>query len=470
MELLDDPLRPLRVAVIGAGPSGFYTVEALLKQAKRTIAIDLFDRFPTPYGLVRYGVAPDHLSIKAVSRVFEKTLADPRVRFYGHVAYGIDIHHEELKLWYDQIVYAVGAEADRRMGIPGEDTTNSLAAPAFVGWYNGHPEFCELPLDLSCERALVVGNGNVAIDVARMLVSAPEDLARTDIADHALERLRTSHIREVILLGRRGPAQAAFTPAELKELGKLRDVDVVVYPRDLNIDSASAAAVETNREAAQNLEALYAYATRAERTASRRIVLRFLASPKEIIADQGKLAAVVIERNTLVPSAGATLQAHGTGDRETIQAGLVVRAVGYRSTPIEQVPFDDARQTLSNTAGRITHPDTGEPIPGEYAVGWAKRGPTGLIGNNKPDAVATVGAMMADLPALQGIADDRRDPDQVEGLLRGRGCALVTYPDWQKLDHYERAQGELQGRPRVKVTTIPEMMGIIRRPDLLWCR
>ncbi len=465
MELLDDPLRPLRVAVIGAGPSGFYTVEALLKQAERTIAIDLFDRFPTPYGLVRYGVAPDHPSIKAVSRVFEKTLADPRVRFYGHVAYGIDIHHEELKQWYDQIVYAVGAEADRRMGIPGEDTANSLAAPAFVGWYNGHPEFCQLPLDLSCERALVVGNGNVAIDIARMLVSVPEDLARTDIADHALERLRASHIREVILLGRRGPAQAAFTPAELKELGKLRDVEVVVDPRDLNIDSASAVAVETNREAAQNLEALSAYAAHTERTASRRIVLRFLASPKEIIADQGKLAAVVIERNALVPSAGATLQARGTGDQETIQAGLVVRAVGYRSTPIEQVPFDDMRQTLSNVAGRITRPDTGEPIPGEYAVGWAKRGPTGLIGNNKPDAVATVGAMLADLPALQGIAHDRRDPYQVERVLRDRGCALVTSSDWRKLDRYERAQGELQGRPRVKVTTVPEMMKIIRQPE-----
>lgn len=461
MKPLGTPLRPLRIAIIGAGPSGFYTAEALLKHYGRDILIDLFDRFPTPYGLVRYGVAPDHPSIKAVIRVFERVLADPRVRFYGYVTYGVDIHHAELRQWYDQIVYAVGAEADRCMGIPGEDSPNSLAATAFVGWYNGHPDYRELSVDLSCERAVVVGNGNVAVDVARMLVTSPEDLARTDIANHALEQLRASSIREVVLLGRRGPAQAAFTPAELRELGKLRDVDIMVDPQTLKLDPASAAALEADREAAQNLEALRAYATRTECRAPRRIIMCFLASPVKIITDQKKLTAVTIEQNTLVPTADGTLQARGTGKREAIQAGLVVRSIGYRSVPIEGVPFDEARQTLRNVAGRIVHPATGDPIPGEYVVGWAKRGPTGLIGNNKPDAVATVESMLADLSMLQGIADDRRDPDQLERFLRSRSCSLVTYPDWKRLDHYERSLGERQGRPRVKVTTIPEMLAII---------
>ncbi|HEU5366926.1 MAG TPA: FAD-dependent oxidoreductase [Ktedonobacterales bacterium] len=458
---LGTSLRPLRIAVIGAGPSGCYAIEALLKHAEHTMAIDLFDRFPTPYGLVRYGVAPDHPSIKAVTRVFEKVLADPRVHFYGHVTYGVDLHHAELKQWYDQIVYAVGAEADRRMRIPGEDLPNSMAATAFVGWYNGHPHYRELPVDLSCERAVVVGNGNVAIDVARILVTSPEDLARTDIANHALEQLRSSCIREVVLLGRRGPVQAAFTPAELRELGKLRGVDLVVDPQALNLDPASAAALEKDREAAQNLESLYAYATRTECRAPRRIIMRFLASPVELTADQGKLTAVIIEQNTLVPAVDGTLKARGTGKQETIQAGLVVRSIGYRSIPIEDVPFDEARQTLSNVAGRIVHPATGDPIPGEYVVGWAKRGPTGLIGNNKPDALATVESMLTDLPTLQGITDGRRDPDQMERFLRSRNCAPITYADWQRLDQYERALGARQGRPRVKVTTVPEMLAII---------
>ena len=330
MEPLGSQMRPLRIAVIGAGPSGFYTIEALLKHAERAMIIDLFDCLPTPYGLVRYGVAPDHPSIKAVTRVFEKVLADPRVRFFGHVTYGVDIHHQELKRWYDQIVYAVGAQADRRMGIPGEDLPNSIAATAFVNWYNGHPDHCNLPVDLSCERAIVVGNGNVAMDVARILITAPQDLARTDIANHALEKLRTSRIREVVLLGRRGPAQAAFTSPELKELGKLRAVDIVVDPTNIALDPASAAALETDREASQNLEVLHAYAARTEYTEPRRFTMRFLASPVEIIADQGKLTGMSIEHNTLTPTPDGALKARGTGKRETIQVSLV-RALNWIS-------------------------------------------------------------------------------------------------------------------------------------------
>jgi ferredoxin--NADP+ reductase len=428
--------------------------------------IDLFDRLPTPYGLVRYGVAPDHPSIKAVTRVFDKVLTDPQVRFFGHVTFGVDIQLRELKQWYDQIVFAVGAQADRRMGIPGEDLPNSIAATAFVGWYNGHPDYCDPPVDLSCARAVVVGNGNVAMDVARMLIAAPEDLARTDIADRALEKLRASRIREVLVLGRRGAAQAAFTPPELKELGKLRDVDIAVDQANIELDPVSAAALETDREAAQNLEVLHAYAARTGFTAPRRITMRFLASPVEILADQGKLAGITIEHNTLTSTSDGALKVRGTGNRETIEVGLVVRSIGYRSVPFEGVPFDEATQTFRNVAGRIVHSEAGRPIPGEYVVGWAKRGPTGLIGNNKPDAVATVEAMLADLPTLQGIDDERRAPEQVTRFLQAGTCDLVTFQDWQRLNEFELAEGKAQERPRVKVATLPEMMAIIRKRAL----
>lgn len=463
MKCFGTEVRPLRIAVIGAGPSGLYTIEALLKHTERAMIIDLFDRLPTPYGLVRYGVAPDHPSIKAVTRVFDKVLADPRVRFWGHVTYGVDIHHQELKQWYDQIVYAVGAEADRRMGIPGEDLPNSLAATAFVGWYNGHPDYRDLPIDLSCERAVVVGNGNVAMDVARILITAPQDLLRTDIANHALEQLRTSRIREVVLLGRRGPAQAAFSPPELKELGKLPGVDVVVDPANIALDPLSAAVLETDREAVQNLEVLRAYAARTDYTAPRRITLTFLASPVEFIGDEGKLTGMTVEHNTLVTTPEGVLKAQGTGHREPIQAGLVVRSIGYRSVPLEGVPFNDATQTFHHVDGRLVDPVTGRPIAGEYVVGWAKRGPTGLIGNNKPDAVATVASMLNDLPLLQGIGDERRAPEQIEQFLRRNNYDLVTYQDWKRLDQFEMAQGKVQERPRVKVPTLHEMMAIIHQ-------
>ena len=236
MQRLATTARPLRIAIVGAGPAGLYAAEALLNKGDIVLTIDVFNRFPMPFGLVRDGVAPDHQSIKAVARVLGKTLVDPRVRFFGNVTYGVDIHHKDLKRFYDQIVYAVGAQADRRMSIPGEDLHNSFSARSFVGWYNGHPDYRDLPVDLSCERAVVVGNGNVAMDVTRMLVRSPDTLLETDIADHALELLRDSRIREVVVLGRRGAAQASFTTPELRELGKLDGVDVVVDRRNIELD------------------------------------------------------------------------------------------------------------------------------------------------------------------------------------------------------------------------------------------
>jgi ferredoxin--NADP+ reductase len=463
LEHLATSTRPLRVAIIGAGPAGFYAAEKLLKQPDIVMTIDIFNRFPTPFGLVRDGVAPDHQSIKAVVRVFDKILADPRVRFFGNVTYGVDIHHQELKQFYDQIIYAVGAQADRRMGIPGEELPNTFPALSFVGWYNGHPDYCNLPIDLTCERAVVVGNGNVAMDVTRMLVISPDTLLKTDIADHALEKLRESKIREVVVLGRRGAAQAAFTTPEIKELGTLEGVDVVVDPHNIELDPASLVDIESDRTAKANLECLHAYATRTEHTAPRCITMRFLASPVEIVGMNGRMTGVRIERNELVVDANGGLRSKGTGTFELIEAGLVLRSIGYRSVPIEGVPFDHATSTINNIAGQVVHPNTGEVIPGEYVVGWAKRGPTGLIGNNKPDSAATVEAMLADLPHVQGISDDLRDLSRIVAYLHERDIDYVTYQDWKMLDQYEIASGSRQGRPRVKVTTVPEMMAVIHQ-------
>jgi ferredoxin--NADP+ reductase len=463
MEHLATSVRPLRIAIIGAGPAGFFAAEKLLKQPDIVLSIDIFNRFPTPFGLVRDGVAPDHQSIKAVVRVFDKVLADPRVHFFGNVTYGVDIHHKELKQFYDQIIYAVGAQADRRMGIPGEELPNTFPALSFVGWYNGHPDYRDLPIDLSGARAVVVGNGNVAMDVTRMLVMSPDALLKTDIADHALEKLRESKIREVVLLGRRSAAQAAFTTPEIKELGKLEGVDVIVDPHNIELDPTSLVEIEEDRTAKANLECLYEYATRREQTASRRIIMRFLASPVEIVGVNERMTGVKIERNELFMDSNGGLRSKGTGTFELIEAGLVLRSIGYRSVPIEGVPFDHATSTINNIAGQVVHPNTGEVIPGEYVVGWAKRGPTGLIGNNKPDSAASVEAMLADLPMLHGIGDDHRDLSQVVAFLRERGIDFVTYQDWKLLDQYEIACGVRQGRPRVKVTTVPDMMAIIQQ-------
>jgi ferredoxin/flavodoxin---NADP+ reductase len=463
MQRLGTTVRPLRIAIIGAGPAGLYAAEALLNKGDIVLTIDVFNRFPTPFGLVRDGVAPDHQSIKAVTRVLGKALADPRVRLFGNVTYGVDIHHKDLKRFYDQILYAVGAQADRRMSIPGEDLHNSLSALSFVGWYNGHPDYCDLPVDLSCERAVVVGNGNVAMDVTRMLVTSPDTLLETDIADHALEALRDSRIREVVVLGRRGAAQASFTTPELRELGKLDGVAVVVDRRNIELDPASQAEAEEDRTAKANLRYLREYATRIEHTAPRRITLRFLASPVEIVGRRGQIANLKIERNALVVDSNGGLRSKGTGRFEVIETGLVLRSIGYRTVPIEGVPFDYATSTVNNIAGQVVHPNTGEVVAGEYVVGWAKRGPTGRIGNNKPDSASTVEAMVTDIPTLRGIRDDRRDPSQIEVLLRQRDLDYATYEDWRILDKYEVARGASQGRPRIKITTVPEMMEIIHQ-------
>jgi ferredoxin--NADP+ reductase len=458
---------PIRIAVIGSGPAGFYAAGHLLKDPGERIEVDMIERLPTPWGLVRSGVAPDHPKIKSVTRVYEKTAAHPRFRYFGNVTFGEHISREELLAGYHAIVYATGSPSDRPLGIPGEDLPGSHAATEFVGWYNGHPDHTDLEVDLlSAERAVVVGNGNVALDVARMLVLAPSELAGTDTADHALEVLAQSRVSEVVVLGRRGPAQAAFTNPELLELGELADADVIVdgdeLERALAVEDPGAAADITSR---RNVEILRSYAERAPVGHAKRIVLRFLLSPVALLpGERGHLGAVELVRNELVASPGGGLRAQATGELETIPAGLAFRAIGYRGLRLPDVPFDERAAVIPNDGGRVMDADTGKQLAGEYVVGWIKRGPSGVIGTNKKDAQETVDAMLADLTSENGggarHVPTEPDARAVERLLRERQPQLVTYEGWEAIDRHERALGEPIGRPRVKLTSIEDMLRI----------
>lgn len=452
---------PVRIAVVGSGPAGFYAAGHLLRESD--VEVDMFERLPTPHGLVRSGVAPDHPKIKTVTRVYEKTAAHPRFRFFGNVELGRDVSGDELREHYHAVVYAVGAAADRPLGIPGEGLPGSWAATDFVGWYNGHPDYCDLRFDLSCERAVVVGNGNVALDVARMLTLDHAELALTDVADHALEALRESAVREVVVAGRRGPAQAAFTNPELLELGELAGVDVVVDGEELE-RALAVADPDVDPTSERNVKVLREYAQRPLRGEPRRIVLRFLLSPLELIADPADgVASVKLVRNELVAGAGA-LRASATEARETIDARLVLRAVGYRGKALPGVPFDERRGVIPNEHGRVREgedgPEAGTVRPGEYVVGWIKRGPSGVIGTNKKDARETVDAILADLAAGALPAPASPDPRIVEELLYERRPDLVTYEGWSEIDRHERGLGEPHGRPRVKLTRIEEMLQV----------
>ncbi len=455
--------RPLRVAIIGAGPAAFYAVDSLFKQPGLICQVDMFNRFPTPYGLVREGVAPDHETIKTVTRVYDKTATNPNFRYFGNVTFGKDVILEEFLPLYDQIIYAVGAQSDRRMGIPGEDLAGSFPATIFVGWYNGHPDYRDLSFDLSCERVVVVGNGNVAMDVARILVSDPEALATTDIADHALEQLRRSKVKEVYLLGRRGPVQASFTNPELKEFGELEGVDVVVDQQDLELDQASEEGLATDKNATRNVTTLRRYLENTEYSKPRKVVFKFLTSPLEIIGEDGHVTGLKIEKNKLEVQDDGTLRAIGTGQTETLDVGLIFRSVGYRGVALNGVPFDSKTGTIPNVAGRVINLATGENQVGQYVVGWAKRGPSGIIGTNKPDSLSTVQSMVADLPEMKGINDAKRDPALVEQLLKGKALDYVTFQDWLALNAHEVALGKAQNRPRIKCTRVEEMMGIIKQ-------
>ena len=435
----------IRVAVVGSGPAGFYAAAALLA-SDLEVEVDLIERLPTPWGLVRLGVAPDHPNIKAVSRAFEKTALNPAFRFFGNVELGKDVTHDELRERYDAVVYSVGAQTDRQLGIPGEELPGSWAATEFVAWYNGHPDFQHLEFDLSHERAVVIGNGNVALDVARMLALTPEELAPTDTTDAAIAAINEAGVREIVVVGRRGPVQASWTPVEVGELGELAGADIVVDPAELELDEASeaelAAAPPTVK---RNVDHLRDYAARTPAGKPRAIRLRFFRSPVAIHGD-GKVEAIELVRNELVDG-----RAVATDERETIECGIVFRSVGYRGVPLPGVPFDEDSGTIPNEGGRVE--------PGTYVAGWIKRGPSGVIGTNKKDATETVALLLEDARAGQLPA---RGDGTLEELLEERGVEAVMYAGWEAIDRAETSAGEPHGRPRIKLCSWDELLAASR--------
>ncbi len=445
---------PLRVAVIGAGPSGFYATDALLKQ-REDVSIDLIDRLPTPYGLVRYGVAPDHQKIKSVTKLYERTCQDARVRFLGNVAFGRDLDIEDVRRHYHAVVFAVGAPSDRSLNIPGEDKAACLSATEFVAWYNGHPDYRDLDVPLDARHVVVVGMGNVAVDVARVLAKSVDELATTDMADYAVEALRASAVTDVTMLGRRGPAEAKFTTKELRELGELDNADIVVLPSELEVSAESLAAIEGDATAQKNLEVLRAMAEKPLEGKPRRLHIRFCVSPKEVLGDE-RIAGVRLERNRLEPDDTGYIRSIGTGAFEELPAEALFRSVGYRGTALPGVPFDERRGVIPNDHGRVLEGVGGRQVAGTYVAGWIKRGPTGVIGTNKADAMDTVTSLLADeQPALGG---DAATPASVDALLAERGVRPFGFDHWLALDRHEQETGKTQGRPRVKVTDVEAML------------
>jgi ferredoxin--NADP+ reductase len=422
----------LRVAVIGAGPAGLYAAEALVKQTGEQVRVDVFDRLPTPYGLVRYGVAPDHKAIKSIARYLQRVLEHPAVRFFGCVELGRDITRSELLSCYDAVIYSTGAMVDRHLGIPGEDLPGSIAATDFVNWYCGHPDAAGHHFDLSAEEVAIIGVGNVAVDVARILAKTAEELRDTDVPQDALEALSTSGVRRIHMIGRRGPAQAKFTTKEARELGELPHAAIHVRPEDLDLDAAdptgaSSRLAESDRIVRGNIKAMRPWAEPPSGDRPRRIDLRFWRAPVEILGSD-RVEALRLERTRLNEEGRVT----GTGVYETLPVGMVLRSVGYQSLPLTGIPFDERSHVVPNAAGRILGAD-GRVVPREYVAGWIKRGPTGVIGTNKADAAETVRALLAD---LGGRAQER---PSIETLLESRGVRVVTYDDWLVIDAGEAA-------------------------------
>ncbi len=460
MNELGTESQPLRVAIVGAGPAGFYAAERLFKEKDLVVEVDMFDRLPTPYGLVRAGVAPDHQKIKSVTKVFDRVAAKPGFRFFGYVDVGRDISVADLERHYHQIVYTTGAQTDRQLNIPGIDLIGSHAATAFVAWYNGHPDYRHLEFDLSVESAAVIGIGNVAVDVARILCRTVEELEKTDIADYALEALRSSNIKDVYMLGRRGPAQGKFTSPELKELGELNDADVIVLPEEAELDELSEASLATaDRGTLRQVELIQEFVTQPLTGKSKRLHLRFLVSPTELLSDRaGRVRAMRLVRNELYATSAGTLRPKATEREELIDVGLVFRAVGYRGVPIPGVPFNEDWGVIRNLKGRVVETDTQEPKVGHYTAGWIKRGPSGVIGTNKPDAAETVELMLSDLAEGSVLQPDFPTAEAVSKLIHDRQPDFFSFEDWLHLDQLEVERGQALGRPRLKFTQISDML------------
>ena len=423
-------MEDLHVAVVGSGPAGIYAAAALT--AHEDAAVDVIDRLPTPFGLVRYGVAPDHEKMKSVAVALRRVMEHERVRFLGNIELGADISVADLHRHYDAIVVANGAAVDRRLGIGGEDLPGSFSATEFVSWYSGHPDSALDKFTLTAGTVIVIGVGNVAIDVARVLLKTAGELRTTDIPDHVLAVLSHSQVRDVMIVGRRGPAYARFTTKELRELGELANADVIVPPAELALDEASEAELVTNAVARRNLEVLRAWSERAPQGRPRRLHLRFGLRPAAICGD----ACVT-----------GMQFAHGTGQSVHVPADMVLRSVGYRGVPIPGLPFDDERGVVPNAAGRVLR--NGAVVPGEYVAGWIKRGPSGIIGTNKHDAAETVRCLLEDAPALP--RRQVRGPDGIIDLLHQRGVQAVPWEGWEAIEALEIAAGQRRGAKQVKV-------------------
>ena len=452
----------LKIAVIGSGPAGFYAAGELFRQQSWDIKVDMFERLPTPFGLVRGGVAPDHQKIKSVTKIYSRIAENENFRFFGNVEFGRDIKQSDLLEHYDAVIYTVGSPADRALGIPGEDLSGSHSATEFVAWYNGHPDFREHKFDLSVKYAFVIGMGNVALDVARILAKNPEELAETDITDYALKALRKSQLEDIWLVGRRGPLQAAFSPVELREFLELPEADVVIEENALELDAESQHILETisGKDTKKNIEILKQMSAMAASGKKRKVHFLFLASPLEIYGD-GKVEKIRMVRNQLVKKEDGSLRPQATDKIVEEDAGLVFRSIGYHGKPLADLPFDQKSGTIPNEFGQVKDPENGNLLRNrEYVAGWIKRGPSGVIGTNKQDAVETVHRMLETflkekIESVKNVSN----PDIVS-LLEKRKVEFVSFADWKLLDAHEIEAGQKQGRPRVKLTSTAEMLEI----------
>lgn len=448
----------IHAAIVGAGPSGFYAAEALLRSGL-PVQVDMIERLPTPFGLVRSGVAPDHPKLKEAILVYDRIARTPGFNFLGNVSVGRDVSVSELQAAYHAVVFACGAQTDRAMGIPGEDLPRSHTATEFVGWFNGHPDYRDRTFDLDQETVAILGQGNVAADVCRILAKSVDELRTTDIAEHALDALARSRVREIFIIGRRGPAQAKFTTKELRELGEIAGCATLVDPAELILNAASEVelADRNNLNGPRNLKLFRAFASRSAAFGQRTIRFRFRLSPVAL-AGTGHVEKMILTRNRLEGPAFAQV-ARPTGELIELPCGLVFRSIGYRGVPIPGLPFDKSRGTVPHAAGRVL--DTARALPGLYVTGWLKRGPSGIIGTNRADSVETVASLLADLP--KACDREKHGADSLRPLLEGRGVRVLNYRDWLMVDSAEIERGKPRSKPREKFTRIPEMLAVV--PD-----
>jgi ferredoxin/flavodoxin---NADP+ reductase len=463
---------PVRIAIVGAGPAGFHAAIALLDQKAWAVEVDVFDRLPTPYGLVRAGVAPDHQKIKTITRLYEPLGQDPRFAFFGNVELGRDIGVEELQACYDQVLYATGSENDRRLGVPGEHLVGCAPASVFVGWYNGHPDYHAAAFDLSCQRVAIIGHGNVALDVARILAKSPAELSATDVADHALAALRKSQVEEIVLLGRRGPLQATFTPAELGELVRLPNVSARVSPDELDLDARSRAnldALSAKSAERRNYELFTTIAQAPNGVAARNITFRFLVSPVEFIGDeQGHVRQIRLQKNELVADMPGSPEIRATGEYEVLDVGAAFVSIGFESKRIAGLPYDDKLGVIANVNGRLIDPATSRTLPNQYCTGWARTGPRGLIASQKVGSAAVVVCMLGDLAGGAVAHAVRQGRLEMTRRLEQRGIRYVNFAEWKVIDATEVERGKNRGAPRSKFVEMPQMIELVEMQRRGW--